>query len=196
MQFFYIMTWIGSFCCESKRSYKRINIKTFHWIGPVVGWFSVSVAVSMSCLCVGVPWQKTCFPVDWRLLVKERIANICILRFWIFVVSMNFSFFPISRFPLTSQFNKINLEGSILGLFFVWLVGWSVRHTQRLSRQEKTFFRPDQNQTDQKKYKTCKEVHNLQKVQKVQKVQISTKKYKSTKSTKGQQVQLVQKYKK
>ena len=30
-------------------------------------------------MCVFVTSRKTCFPVDWRLLVKEHIANIGIL---------------------------------------------------------------------------------------------------------------------
>ena len=29
-------------------------------------------------VCLSVPLRKPRFPVDWRLLVKESIANICI----------------------------------------------------------------------------------------------------------------------
>ena len=40
---------------------------------------SVSKLRCPSVVCLSVPSQKTCFPVDWRILVKERIANIGIL---------------------------------------------------------------------------------------------------------------------
>ena len=42
------------------------------------------------CLCV--PSRNTRIPVDWRLLVKEHIANIGIPLefFWVFVVLMVF----------------------------------------------------------------------------------------------------------
>ena len=33
-------------------------------------------SVSVSCVCVCVPSQKPLFPVDWRLLVEEHVANI------------------------------------------------------------------------------------------------------------------------
>ena len=42
-----------------------------------LGRFSLSVAMSVSCVCVCVsaPSRKTLFPVNWRLLVDECIAN-------------------------------------------------------------------------------------------------------------------------
>ena len=43
-------------------------------------------------MCVYVPSRKPNFPVDWRLLVKERIANIGIPLdvFWVLTLLMIF----------------------------------------------------------------------------------------------------------
>ena len=42
-----------------------------------LGLFSLSVTMSVSCVCVCVsaPSRKTLFPVNWRLLIDECIAN-------------------------------------------------------------------------------------------------------------------------
>ena len=41
---------------------------------PPLGRFSISRNVRQSGLCLCVPSQKTRFPLDWRLLVEERIT--------------------------------------------------------------------------------------------------------------------------
>ena len=53
--------------------------------------------MSVSCLSVCVPLRKPCFPVDWRLLVKERICiiGISLKNIWCFFLLWCFSEFWI-----------------------------------------------------------------------------------------------------
>ena len=56
--------------------------------GPIQ---SLSFDVRQLCVCLCVPSRKTRFPVDWRLLDKDHIANIdmSLTQFWGFGVFAN-----------------------------------------------------------------------------------------------------------
>ena len=66
--------------CIEHRFYLNSNNFLLNW-PTALGWISLYVTMSLSrgsCVCVYVcvPSRKRRFPVDWRHLVKEHIANI------------------------------------------------------------------------------------------------------------------------
>ena len=95
-------------------------------------YFSLQVAMSLSLVCA---IAKPCFPVDWRLLVKELIANIGIpldlFGFWLFqwfVCSFNI-FFLVLRSLQTSLLCIIGkLAGEGLRLWLLALVTSNTWH--------------------------------------------------------------------
>ena len=53
-----------------------LHIFSLHRPSGLIQSLSRNVRMSCVCACLCVPSQKNCFPVDWRHLVEERIANI------------------------------------------------------------------------------------------------------------------------
>ena len=94
-------------------------------------------------VCLPFHVQKPCFPVDWRLLCEECIANIGIpLAFMIFCTHRDIKcpLYAVGRFMLLIQYSDKIMQGKIL-LFCLkklknWILGSPIQKQIMSSRSD------------------------------------------------------------